>query len=53
MSPEKSPFLVENAREQRMFTTMQKNMQLIKKTPLDIFNMEMLRKSPLYKPSQT
>ena len=38
----KSPFLVENAWKQRMFTTLEKR-DLIFKTPLAIFNMQMYR----------
>ena len=46
--------LVENAWEQRMFTTLQKKGQLVLKIPLDIFNMQMLREKVLFiKASQT
>ena len=43
---QKSPFLVENAWEHRMFTTMEK-MDLILKTPLAKFNMQMHRRKRL------
>ena len=43
----KSPILVEIAREQRMFSTIQKRGNRLKKT-LDIFNMQMLIKKVLF-----
>ena len=51
--PEKSPLIVEKAWEQRISTTMQKS-DLISKTPLTVFNMQMHRRKVLFrKTSQT
>ena len=46
--PEKFPIIVENAWEQRLFTTMQKEGQLILKTPMIVFKIQMRRKKVFF-----